>query len=96
MDEQVVSSICKALSDSNRLKIIKILTQGELCACQLLERLDINHSTLSHHMKVLAECNLVNIRKNGKWSHYSLNCKTLSAFREYIGTLVCTSGRCQQ
>ncbi len=81
--------ICKALSDENRLKIVEMLTGGEMCACNLLNELAITQPTLSHHMKVLNECNLVTIRKEGKWCHYSLNCKTLTAFREYINSLTC-------
>jgi ArsR family transcriptional regulator len=82
--------ICRALSDENRLKIVEMLTDGEMCACNLLDELAITQPTLSHHMRVLSECNLVSIRKDGKWCHYSLNCKTLTEFREYINSLTCT------
>ena len=44
-------------------------------------------------MKVLCDCGLVNVRNEGKWSHYSLNCETLTAFRQFIDGLVC---RCAQ
>ena len=98
MNEMDVALICKALGDTNRLKIVRLLTSGEKCACKLLEEFAINHSTLSHHMKVLSECDLVNIRKDGKWSYYSLNCETLKAYREYISEFVCnkdsTEGGC--
>lgn len=63
----------KALCDPNRLYILDILKTGELCACRLLEMLNVSQSTLSHHMKILVDANLVNARKDGKWSHYSLN-----------------------
>lgn len=43
-------------------------------------------------MKILCECGLVETRKEGKWSHYSLNCETLSAFKAFIGTLNCCEG----
>lgn len=84
--------ICKALGDSNRLHIVRSLLQGEMCACQLLEQFSITQPTLSHHMKVLCECGLVRVRKEGKWSHYSLNCDTLIAFRQFIDSLVCCQG----
>lgn len=79
-----VSRICKALSDPNRLQIVQMLTQAEKCGCDLLEQLQIGQPTLSHHMKVLSECGLVSIRKEAKWSHYSLNCDQWTAFRDYI------------
>ena len=93
MVEMDVSLICKALGDSNRLRIVVPLLEGEMCACRLLEQFSITQPTLSHHMKVLCDCGLVNVRKEGKWSHYSLNCETLTAFRQFIGGLVC---RCAQ
>ncbi len=84
--------ICKALGDANRLKIVKMLSDGEKCGCKLLEAFEITQPTLSHHMKILCECGLVETRKEGKWSHYSLNCGTLSSFKAFIGTLNCCKG----
>ena len=40
-------------------------------------------------MKILMECGLVNARKDGKWQHYSLNCETLTQFKEFIEGLTC-------
>ena len=48
--------VFKALAEPNRLKIIKMLSQGEHCACEILESLQITQPTLSHHMKILTEC----------------------------------------
>ena len=67
MVEMDVSLICKALGDSNRLRIVVSLLEGEMCACRLLEQFSITQPTLSHHMKVLCDCDLVNVRKEGKW-----------------------------
>lgn len=92
MNEIDVALICKALSDSNRLKIVELLTDGEKCACKLLEAFDITQPTLSHHMKILCECGLVETRKEGKWSHYSLNCETLKCFKRFISSLTCKNG----
>ena len=79
----------KALTDENRLAIMLALQHGEKCGCELLEELKITQPTLSHHMKILVECGLVNARKEGKWQHYSLNCETLTQFREFIERLTC-------
>ncbi|WP_125154778.1 ArsR/SmtB family transcription factor [Clostridium rectalis] len=65
--------IIKGLSDPNRLKIIDILSCKEMCACDILEYFDFTQPTLSHHMKVLMECGVVKSRKEGLWTHYSLN-----------------------
>lgn len=87
MNEIDIALICKALGDSNRLKIVKMLSGGEKCACKLLEAFEITQPTLSHHMKILTECGLVTARKDGKWSHYSLSSEALTAFKEFISEL---------
>ena len=83
----------KALADENRLRILECLHHGEKCACVILEELSITQSTLSHHMRILTECGLVNARKEGKWSHYSLNCETLKEYKQFIEGLSCTDGK---
>ena len=55
----------KALADENRLRILECLHHGEKCACVILEELSITQSTLSHHMKLLCDCGLVDSRKMG-------------------------------
>lgn len=65
--------IFKALSDENRLKILELLKDGAKCGCVLLEELNILQPTLSHHMKILVDVNLVDACKDGKWVYYSLN-----------------------
>ena len=96
MSEMDIALICRALGDSNRLKIVQMLSEGEKCGCVLLEAFSITQPTLSHHMKILSECGLVETRKEGKWSYYSLNCQVLTAFRNFIAELRCnkTKGEC--
>nr|WP_317379416.1 metalloregulator ArsR/SmtB family transcription factor [uncultured Faecalimonas sp.] len=89
MNNIEVSMICKALGDSNRLQIVCMLADGEKCACKLLEKFEITQPTLSHHMKILCECGLVEARKEGKWSHYSINGKTLAEFKKFMDEMLC-------
>ena len=89
MNAMDAALICRALGDSNRIQIVELLMNGEMCGCRLLEHFQIAQPTLSHHMKVLAECGLVNGRKEWKNTYYSLNCDVLTAFREYIDHLNC-------
>lgn len=84
------ASICKALGDPNRLQIVRLLTEGEQCTCHLLGHFQIAQPTLTHHMRVLAECGLLHSRKEGRWTFYSLDCATLTAFRELIAELDCS------
>lgn len=72
-DYEREAAIFKAFCDANRLMILDVLKSGEHCACKLLDILDVSQSTLSHHMKILADASIVHVRKEGKWSYYSLS-----------------------
>jgi len=72
-ENQKRARIFKAFCDENRLTILQLLEGGELCACKLQEALSIGQSTLSHHMRILCDAEVVNARREGKWTHYSLN-----------------------
>lgn len=74
MDEHMVAQAFKALADENRIHILRLLGGGERCACDLLEALEISQPTLSHHMKILVDAELVTGRREGKWMHYTINC----------------------
>lgn len=87
------AAICRALGDLNRLQILQLLADGEKCGCKLLEKFKITQPTLSHHMKILCECNLVKARREGKWSHYSLNRDALEAFRSFMTELSGDNGK---
>lgn len=92
MTREEVALICKAMSDSNRLRIIEMLTQGEKCGCHLLDELHVTQPTLSHHMKVLCDCGLVSSYKDGKWHHYSINCDKFREFKSYLTAITCSCG----
>ena len=87
MDTIDVVKIGKALSDENRVKILQMLTDGEKCGCKLLEAFEITQPTLSHHMKILCDSRLVDARKDGKWSHYSVNRDVVREFGNYISDM---------
>lgn len=71
--EKKTVAIFKALCDENRIRIMQLLQSGEKCACALLDDLRITQPTLSHHMKILCDSDLVVGRKEGKWTHYSIS-----------------------
>ena len=77
----------RALSDENRLRIIDMLSCGEICACEILLELEITQSTLSHHMRILCDCLLVIPRRAGKWTFYSLNKGTVKALKAFVNTI---------
>ena len=65
--------VFKALSDETRLKIVDMLSCGEMCACDILESFSISQSTLSYHMKILVDSGLVQAVRDGAWMRYTLN-----------------------
>ena len=65
--------VFRAFSDTNRVRILELLCQGEQCACVLLDDLSIGQPTLSHHMKILTESGIVKSRREGRWQHYSID-----------------------
>ncbi|MBQ8506738.1 MAG: winged helix-turn-helix transcriptional regulator [Clostridia bacterium] len=73
MNNSHAARIFKAFCDENRIAILRLLQGGEMCACKLLDALSISQPTLSHHMRILCDAGVVNPRREGKWTHYSLN-----------------------
>lgn len=65
--------VFRAFSDERRLRVLEMLTQGEQCACVLLEELDISQPTLSYHMKILCQSGIVKERPVGPWKYYSID-----------------------
>ena len=95
------AKILKTISDPKRLRIVDMLSCGELCACKILEAFHITQPTLSHDMKVLIEAGIVNDRREGKNIFYSLNQERLIAFQDILrkittpkASCVCHSGEC--
>ncbi len=63
----------KALADSTRLRITVLLSNGELCVCDLTEVLKLPQPTISRHMAKLKSAGIVSDRRAGKWIHYKLS-----------------------
>jgi len=68
-----IIKIFKALSDSNRLRIIKMLEVKPLCVCEITEILQLANSTVSKHLSILRDADLILDKKDGKWVNYALN-----------------------
>ena len=64
--------VMKAVSDPNRVKLLKILQSKLLCVCEIQALLGIAQPTVSKHLKILEEAGLVTFKKDGLWVNYSL------------------------
>ena len=95
------AKVLKAISDPKRLRIVDMLSCGELCACRILEAFHITQPTLSHDMRVLREAKIVNDRREGKNIYYSLNKEYLQRIEQTLQGIfteksdcICHSGNC--
>jgi ArsR family transcriptional regulator len=66
-------NIFKALSEETRLRILKLLEDGELCVCDIVAALNMVQPKVSFHLAALKEAGLIKDRKQGKWTHYRLD-----------------------
>jgi len=64
--------VAKALAHPGRLRILAMLSHGELCVCQITAMLGLATSTVSSHLRELRRAGLIRERKDGKWVHYEL------------------------
>jgi DNA-binding transcriptional ArsR family regulator len=65
--------VFKAVADATRLKILKLLSSGELCICELMLALKRPQSSVSHNLSILEDAGLVKERKEGKWCRYRIS-----------------------
>lgn len=82
------AKIFKALSDAKRIQILDMISEGELCACKIQEAFSVSQPTLSHDMKLLCEAGLAIPRREGKWTHYSLNLEKMNEIYKTFGRLM--------
>lgn len=66
-------NVMKALSDPNRVRIIKILQHKALCVCELQQLLSIPQPAVSKHMKALEKAGMVKGTKDGLWVYYAVD-----------------------
>lgn len=81
-------TVIKALADETRLEILNMLSEGEKCACKILEKFNITQPTLSYHMKILTESGIITARRDGAWMHYSLNEECLIGLTGFLNSLL--------
>jgi ArsR family transcriptional regulator len=65
--------VMKAVSDSNRVKILKMLQKKTMCVCEMREALQLAQPTVSKHLKLLEDADLVVSSKEGLWVNYNLS-----------------------
>ena len=89
----------RALSDPIRLQVLESLRQGEMCVCDLCDRLGVSQSKLSFHLRTLRDAALVSGRQEGRWVYYSLNLSQIVLLEQYLSdyrryTVLVTASSC--
>jgi ArsR family transcriptional regulator len=72
LDVRPLTRLFRALGDETRLRIVALLSHGELCVCHLESALDLNQSTASRQLGILKSAGVVDSRREGTWVYYSL------------------------
>lgn len=86
-DAERFAIMLKSLADPTRLRVLShVAAQGcdAVCACDLVEVLDISQPTISHHLKKLVEAGLLTREQRGRWAHYSVVRETFAELRDFL------------
>lgn len=79
------TKVMKALSDRNRVKIIKMLQHKTMCVCEMRAALELAQPTVSKHLRLLEEAGIVSSQKDGQWVNYHL---TDGASSPYVAAIL--------
>ena len=77
----------RALADPLRRRIVELLSQEQLCTCHLVEETGAGQTTVSHHLRVLREAQMVETEPCGKFTYYRLRPDLLRALGADIDAL---------
>jgi ArsR family transcriptional regulator, arsenate/arsenite/antimonite-responsive transcriptional repressor len=83
-----VAPLLKALADPVRLRLMSLVAShpgGEACVCDLANAFDLSQPTISHHLKVLHDCGLLDRDKRGVWVYYRARTEALASLGAMIG-----------
>jgi ArsR family transcriptional regulator, arsenate/arsenite/antimonite-responsive transcriptional repressor len=93
MDLRPMSRLFKALSDETRLRMVALLTHGELCVCHLEAALELSQPAVSRQLAVLRHARVVEARRAGSWVYYRLAEQPDAACATQLRALVDAFGR---
>jgi ArsR family transcriptional regulator len=73
----------KALADATRLDVFRLIAaqDGEICACDIVDRFDVSQPTIAHHLKVLRNAGLISVSRRGVWAYYAVDPRGVEALQ---------------
>lgn len=87
-DAELLAELLRVVADPVRLRLLSLVAAADgrqVCACELVDRLDRSQPTVSHHLKVLTEAGLLLRERRGRWVYYSLVPDRLAELRRALG-----------
>lgn len=78
----------KIISDTNRLRILCLLTKKEFCVCEIFGALKLPQNLVSHHLAKLEKLSLLKKRKEGTFIIYSINQKALKQYKSLFNQII--------
>lgn len=93
---KTTAQLFKALSEEIRLRIINLLSTGELCVCDLVAILDLPQSTVSRHLAYLRNCGLISDRRDGIWMYYRREAELSLLQQQFMNLLQLQLAQLQQ
>ena len=92
LDVRPLTRLFRALGDETRLRIVALLSHGELCVCHLEAALDLNQSTASRQLGILRAAGVVDCRRDGTWVYYRITEQEHAAVAKALDALIGTFG----
>jgi ArsR family transcriptional regulator, arsenate/arsenite/antimonite-responsive transcriptional repressor len=87
LDVRPLSQLFRALGDETRLRILALLSHGELCVCHLEKALDLSQPNVSRQLGVLRAAGVVDARRDGTWVYYSISEQSHAMVESQLETL---------
>ena len=87
-DARRLAALLKVLAEPARLRLLSLIQaqpDGEACVCHLTTPLGLSQPTVSHHLKVLLEAELVEREQRGSWAYFRVRPEPLAAIRKLLG-----------
>ena len=87
--------LLKAIADPTRMRIVKILSQheGDVCVYELVEQFQLSQPTISHHLRILRDAQVIDLRKKGLYAYYYLRRTTLQQAQQAMASLFFTASQ---
>jgi len=91
-DVRPLTKLFRALGDETRVRIVALLSHGELCVCHVEKALELSQPNVSRQLGILRMAGIVDARRDGTWVYYKLAEQENEAVREMLDTLAKTFG----